>query len=183
MTYDDISSELSELKSQLSLRKSQFSEAKTDVEELKSVFSNFDDNNLNYDKKDYQKAISLFDSGDYVKAQSLSKLAILEGQSTFSAMEDAKKSIDHLESVISHLESSKVKYDKKAYDSAVSDFKSGDYLIAQSTADSAIKDAEGSLSGMEKVTILRDELESTWLHIRRIMVYPYLILILKRSTN
>ena len=76
-------------------------------------------------------------------------------------MEDAKKSIDHLESVISHLESSKVKYDKKAYDSAVSDFESGDYLIAQSTADSAIKDAEGSFSGMEKVTILRDELEST----------------------
>ena len=52
MTYDDISSELSELKSQLSLRKSQFSEAKTDVEELRSVFSNIDDNNMNYDKKD-----------------------------------------------------------------------------------------------------------------------------------
>ena len=86
MTYDDISSEISKLKSQLSQRKSQFSEAKTDVEELRSVFSNFDDNNLNYDKKDYQKAISLFDSGDYVKAQGLSQLAILEGQSTFSAM-------------------------------------------------------------------------------------------------
>jgi len=161
MTYDEISSEISKLKSKLSQRKSQFSEAKTGVEELKSTFSNFDDNNLNYDKKDYQKVISLFDSGDYQKAQSLSKQAIQEGQSTFSAMEDAKESINHLESVISHLKSSKVKYDKKAYDSAVSDFESGDYLIAQSTADSAIKDAEGSLSGMEKVTILRDELEST----------------------
>ena len=161
MTYDDISSEISKLKSQLSQRKSQFSDAKTGVEELKSTFSNFDDNNLNYDKKDYQKAISLFDSGDYQKAQSLSKQAIQAGQSTFSAMEDAKKSIDHLESVILHLESSKVKYDKKAYDSAVSDFESGHYLVAHSTADSAIKDAEGSLSGMEKVTILRDELKST----------------------
>ena len=161
MTYDDISSEISKLKSQLSQRKSQFSEAKIDVEELKSVFTNFDNNKLAYDNKDYQKAISLFDSGDYQKAQSLSKQAIQAGQSTFSAMEDAKKSIDHLESVISHLESSKVKYDKKAYDSAVSDFESGDYLIAQSTADLAIKNAEGSLSGMEKVTILRDELEST----------------------
>jgi len=150
MTYDDISSEISKLKSQLSQRKSQFSEAKIDVEELKSVFTNFDNNKLAYDNKDYQKAISLFDSGDYQKAQSLSKQAIQAGQSTFSAMEDAKKSIDHLESIISHLESIKVKYDKKAYNSAVSDFESGDYLITQSTADLAIKDAEGSLSAWKE---------------------------------
>ena len=132
MTYDDISSEISKLKSQLSQRKSQFSEARTDVEEMKSVFSRFDDSELNYDNKDYQEAVSSFDSGDYVKAQSLSKQAIQEGQSTFSAMESAKKSIDHLESVISHLESIKVKYDKEAYDSAISDFEVGNYLIAQS---------------------------------------------------
>ena len=86
MTYDDISSEISKLKSQLSQRKSQFSDAKTGVEELKSVFTNFDNNNLNYDKKDYQKAISLFDSGDYKGAQYRSRQAIQEGQSTFSAM-------------------------------------------------------------------------------------------------
>ena len=68
--------------------------------------------------------------------------------------------LEHLENIIKHLESKKLKYDQESYDSAKSEFKSGNYSESKSISDSAIKDAEGSLSGLEKVSILKEDLLS-----------------------
>ena len=160
MSYDEVTAEISKLRARLSQKKSEFIEAKENVEELKSLFSDFENNDLAYDDEKYQEALSAFDSGDYVVAQNLSNEAIDTGKSIFSEMEEAKMSLEHFGNIINHLESKKLKYDQESYDSAKSEFKSGNYSESKAISDSAIKDAEGSLSGLEKVSILKDDLLS-----------------------
>ena len=112
MSYDEFTSEISKLRAKLSQKKSEFTQAKENVEELKSVLSDFDKNDLDYNDEKYQQALSAFESGDYIAAQNLSDEAISKGKSTFSEMEEAKRSIEHLENVIKHLEPSKLKHDQ-----------------------------------------------------------------------
>jgi len=160
MSYDEVTAEISKLRSKLSQKKSEFIEAKENVEELKSLFSDFENNDLDYNDEKYKEALSAFDSGDYITAQNLSNEAIDTGKLVFSEMEEAKRSLEHLENIIKHLESKKLKFDQESYDSAKSEFKLGNYSESKSISDSAIKDAEGSLSGLEKVSILKEDLLS-----------------------
>ena len=160
MSYDEVTAEISKLRAKLSQKKSEFIEAKENVEELKSLFSDFENNDLDYNDEKYKEALSAFDSGDYITAQNLSNEAIDTGKLVFSEMEEAKRSLEHLENIIKHLESKKLKYDQESYDSAKSEFKLGNYSESKSISDSAIKDAEGSLSGLEKVSILKEDLLS-----------------------
>ena len=76
MSYDEVTAEISKLRSKLSQKKSEFIEAKENVEELKSLFSDFENNDLDYNDEKYKEALSAFDSGDYITAQNLSNEAI-----------------------------------------------------------------------------------------------------------
>ena len=76
MSYDEVTAEISKLRAKLSQKKSEFIEAKENVEELKSLFSDFENNDLDYNDEKYKEALSAFDSGDYITAQNLSNEAI-----------------------------------------------------------------------------------------------------------
>ena len=127
MSYDEVTAEISKLRARLSQKKTEFIVAKENVEELKSLFLNFENNDLAYDNEKYQEALSAFDSGDYLAAQNLSNEALDTGKSIFSEMEEAKMSLEHFENIINHLKSKKLKHDQESYNSAKSEFTSGNY--------------------------------------------------------
>ena len=75
MSYDQISDEIGKIRSQLKQRKTYFQDAKSNIKELETLISTFESNDIKYDKKQYKKAISAMESGDYLGAVELADKA------------------------------------------------------------------------------------------------------------
>ena len=87
MSYDELTSEIDKLRSKLKQRSSHFSKAQSNIKELEKLATNFEDKQIKYDKKEYKKAVSALESGEYEKAVALTELAKKSTQGSISEME------------------------------------------------------------------------------------------------
>ena len=104
MTYDEISSQIGELRSNLKERETNFNEAKSNIRELENLVSTFEKNDIKYDKKQYKKAVSAFESGEYKKAHKFADLAKAATESSLSEMDSVNSQREGLMSNISELQ-------------------------------------------------------------------------------
>ena len=90
MSYDQIGDEIGKLRTQLNQRKTYFQDAKSNLKELENLYSGFDSNSVDYDKKQYDKAVSAINSGAYLEAIDLVNEAKANTQNSLSAMKEVK---------------------------------------------------------------------------------------------
>ena len=105
MSYDDLNSQINEIRSRLKKREVVFSEAKNNIRELESLASTFESSNIKYDKKQYKKAVSAFESGEYGEAKNFANLAREATESSISEMDSVNALKENLMKQISELES------------------------------------------------------------------------------
>ena len=87
MSYDQIGLEIESLKSQFQQRKERFGDAKSSISDLETLMTTFEEKNIKHDKKQYKKAISAFESGDYESAQTLANDTREKTEDSISKME------------------------------------------------------------------------------------------------
>ena len=105
MSYDDLNSQINEIRSRLKKREVVFSEAKNNIRELESLVSTFESSKIKYDKKQYKKAVSAFESGEYGEAKNFANLAREATESSISEMDSVNALKENLMKQISELES------------------------------------------------------------------------------
>jgi len=87
VSYDQIGLEIESLKSQFQQRKERFGDAKSSISDLETLMTTFEEKNIKHDKKQYKKAISAFESGDYESAQTLANDTREKTEDSISKME------------------------------------------------------------------------------------------------
>ena len=90
MSYDQIGDEIGKIRTQLKQRKTYFQDAKSNIKELETLISTFESNDIDYDKKQYKKAVSAMESGAYLEAVELANIAKSSTQDSLSEMKKVK---------------------------------------------------------------------------------------------
>ena len=71
MSYDQIGDKIGKIRLQFNQRKGYYQDAKSNISELETLVSSLEKDKIKYDKKEYAKALSALDSGDYKTAVAL----------------------------------------------------------------------------------------------------------------
>jgi len=101
LSYDQIGDEIGKIRSQLKQRKTYFQDAKSNIKELETLISTFESNDIKYDKKQYKKAISAMESGDYLEAVELADKAKTSTEGSISEFNKVQLLKDQLSQQIS----------------------------------------------------------------------------------